>query len=148
MTDKERFDEKWEENKDGCWIWTAGMKHRGYGSFWYNGENLSAHRASYWLHNDDHPEDEYVLHECGVKKCVNPDHLYLGTQSENLADAREHGVLHTGEENHTAKLTDDEAEEIRDRYKSEAISQADLADEYGVCQALISRLVNNKVRKQ
>ena len=145
MTDKERFDEKWEEDENGCWIWIAGMKHQGYGSFWYSGEELSAHRASYWIHNDQHPGDECVLHKCDVKKCVNPDHLYLGNRSDNMQDALDAGMMQ-GENASRAKLTDDEVEEIRELYDEGEMTNKAIAERFDVTQSHISKIGTGEVR--
>ena len=88
----ELFDEKWiPEPTSGCWLWTACVNKDGYGLMGSSGltrrHTESAHRLSWVLHCGPIPIDKYVLHKCNVRCCVNPDHLYLGTQYENMRDA-------------------------------------------------------------
>jgi len=80
------------EKTDGCWNWTAS-KRKGYGAFKYKGKIVGAHRFSYELHKGVIPEDMVVCHKCDNPKCVNPDHLFLGTQSDNMKDAYKKGRL-------------------------------------------------------
>lgn len=71
-----------------CWLWTAGVRgnsHK-YGSVWFRGRNWSAHRVSWVLHFGEIPNGMLVLHKCDVPLCVNPAHLFTGTNQDNTQD--------------------------------------------------------------
>jgi hypothetical protein len=91
----DRFLAKVEKHDDdcaccnGCWQWTGMLAH-GYGYLWREGKMIRAHRLSYELYVGE-PGDLFVMHRCDNPRCVNPDHLLLGTASDNNADMREKG---------------------------------------------------------
>jgi len=73
--------------ESGCWIWFWSAMSTGYGDFRLNKRHHLAHRASYEVYKGPIPEGMHVLHRCDVKSCVNPDHLFLGTNLDNIQDS-------------------------------------------------------------
>ena len=87
---KDRFLNKINKDFSGCWLWTAStMGNNNYGAIKVGGKyglTLEAHRISWFLYNGNIPLNKCVLHHCDTPKCVNPDHLWLGTHQENMTD--------------------------------------------------------------
>ena len=71
---------------DGCWEWTRGVNSKGYGRINHQGKNMLTHRYSWDLHNGPIPVGLYVLHHCDNRRCVRPDHLFLGDAGDNARD--------------------------------------------------------------
>lgn len=91
-TEMDRFAEKYRVNaQTGCWEWTAERNRKGYGIFWRNASMTGAHRASYELHVGPIPDGLHVLHRCDNPPCVNPAHLFLGTNQDNVDDRQRKG---------------------------------------------------------
>ena len=90
FSDKDRFWKLVNSRQGGqCWIWDGSLRPSGYGQFHYNNTNHYAHRIVWEMYCGSIPADMLVLHKCDIKRCVNPDHLYLGTHSDNLRDRYE-----------------------------------------------------------
>lgn len=90
----ERFEEKYIRiPESGCWLWLASLNNQGYGHF----NEKYAHRVSFEITNGPIPDGLIVRHKCDVSCCVNPDHLLIGTQKENMQDAVNRGRIAKGE---------------------------------------------------
>jgi hypothetical protein len=83
----ERFWEKVKKSDSGnCWEWIGAFSTSGYGHIIWDKKHIDAHRLSYILNIGNIPTGMMILHSCNNKRCVNPEHLRLGTQAENMAD--------------------------------------------------------------
>lgn len=82
------------EPNSGCWLWDGDLSNGGYGRFWINGKRYRAHRYALQCHlGRPIPDGMNVCHRCDLPSCVNPEHLFIGTQSENMLDAVNKGRL-------------------------------------------------------
>lgn len=107
-----------EDRKTGCWIWSRGSSN-GYGGLWWEGRQIRTHHVSWIIHNGSIPCGKKVCHKCDNPPCVNPAHLFLGMQKENMEDMARKGRHHNvaGEANPRAKLTITDVITIRKLYK-------------------------------
>ena|ERR1019366_8223921 len=97
----------------GCRIWIGAKTKKGYGSFHYKGKTTQAHRVS-WIENNGPIQDGMcVLHKCDVPGCINPSHLFLGSQIENLKDMRAKKRHANGNKIYGSKLTEEDVFNIR-----------------------------------
>lgn len=137
-----------------CWEWTAGRDKEGYGRFGHrkSGEVLS-HRIAWEIVNDKLAGDLKVLHSCDNPSCVNPKHLFLGTQADNVADmirkgrgatTEQRSIPKRGDKNHSRKLSSEKVVYIRQRYAAGGITQKQLALEMGVSKATIGLIITRK----
>jgi hypothetical protein len=109
-----RFYDKIFYSPDGCWYWTGSTTGNGYGHF-ATATSTVAHRFSFTVHTGQPCGDLLVCHKCDNKLCVNPDHLFLGTQKDNMMDMVRKGrnKPYIGSKNPLSKLDEKEAKNIK-----------------------------------
>lgn len=142
------FDECYTiEPNSGCWLWTECIQH-GYGLKQFRGRLQKAHRVSWILNVGEIPKGLQVNHKpkCHERSCVNPDHLYIGTQKDNIRDRDQAGnsplgSTQKGEDNLYSKLTDADVFSIR----ADTRPQSKTARDFGVSQGLISMIKTRRI---
>lgn len=138
------FQRQVTDSANGCKEWTGKLQN-GYGSFratYPNGKvEIYAHRYAWFLANGLTHSGMFICHTCDNRRCVNADHLFLGTQVDNMADMaqkRRHGRY---------KLQPQDVEDIRAYYQQGGISQSQLAATYGVSQTGISAVIRRQTHR-
>ncbi len=160
LTEIERFWAKVRPEAEGCWMWTAAKNWSGYGTFGLScsRKTIMAHRYSWELHYGPLPKDtaKYVhgtcvLHKCDTPACVRPDHLFLGTQQENIADRHTKQRDARGSRAGGAPvLTEEQIREIRalpvrlGSKWSEGLDRKEVGARYGVSGDTIYRIVTRR----
>jgi hypothetical protein len=150
----ERFHRSYDaEAATGCWIWRLARHHTGYGHFKLQGKSWRAHRISWMLANDRSiPVGQHVCHTCDNPSCVNPAHLFLGSDLDNAQDRDRKGrhgswskpeTRPRGEGHCWSRLTEDDVRSIRIRYER-GDSQRSMAKEYGVGETTIYDVVHRR----
>lgn len=124
-----------------CWLWHGHTSPLGYGRVHWLKRWHQVHRVSYELHHGAIPDGLCVLHSCDVRNCVNPAHLFLGTQIDNIEDMLRKGrhVAPAGAAHTRTHLTDEDVRAIR-RRSAAGEGRRDLAAEFRVSPATISHI--------
>ena len=117
-----------------CLEWDGSVNNKGYGRLTYRGDSWYAHRRAWVICNGPIPDGLQVNHHCDNSLCVNPEHLYLGTQKDNMQDASRRGRMRP-----PSKLTKLQVKEIRNRFQKGLAEE--LAVEFGVDRRTINRIV-------
>jgi len=147
---KKRFFKKVKmpKDKEKCWIWKGSVGGCRYGGFYFNGKPELSHRMSWIIHYGPIPDGLYVCHKCDNTKCVNPKHLFIGTQADNNKDARLKGraVLNkgpNGSKHYLAKLDESKVCKIWELIK-QGFTQREIAKRYDVCFQVINNIWKRK----
>lgn len=135
------WDQVDKNGPSGCWTWLGARTGAGYGSLMICKVKYSAHRLSYELTFGPIPEGENVLHSCDNKACVNPAHLFLGSQTDNIHDAIQKGRV-IG-----VPLSDQDVIDIRERHTFNGESVRSLSKEYGSSMTHLWRIIRFEKRR-
>lgn len=137
---RDRFFSRFVKLENGCWQWRSHTDKDGYGILPGDRQNIRAHRFSYEIHTGSIPEGMLVCHHCDNPGCVNPDHLFVGTQKDNAQDAIAKNRHYVGEKNGRSKLTKENVKEILDS----SMNGQQLANKFGVTRSTINNVRKNK----
>ncbi len=133
--------------KNNCIIW-IGPKQKGYGAVRnpISKRQEGSHRVAFWLHTGIDPAGLDVCHTCDNPPCVNPNHLFLGTEKDNMADCAKKGRTVRGERHSASKLTPELVLEIRSLYKfrSKGFGYTSLAIKFGISQRSVRSILHRK----
>lgn len=130
---------------DGCWLWQWTVNQYGYGLIQIDGRLKRAHRVAWEWTNGPIPAGMVICHRCDTPACVNPDHLFIGSHADNVADKMAKGRCPRGERAGSAKLTDEQAEDIR-RARARGELCAAIAARLGISITTVSQIANNRRR--
>lgn len=142
---------------DGCWEWTGRLNEHGYGGLWFRRKMDRAHRVAWTLTNGEIPAGLCVLHHCDNRRCVRPDHLFVGTQLDNMRDMvakgrQAHPRPLRGLDHPRGKLSDEDVAVIRAvrefRRPRGKYTATHLGVLFGVSQAHVSRIWADQVRAE
>lgn len=142
----ERFFSKVDKNVGLCWLWTGALDSWGYGNIRIEGKNQKASRVSYRMHKGDIPAGKLVLHTCDRPACVNPDHLWLGTNTDNMQDMVKKGrnSCKSGENNKNSRLSKEDVEEIRKMYTTGLYTKEKLGILFSISGTHAGRIILGK----
>lgn len=141
---KEFIKERIEVDKNDCWIW-KGAKHRqGYGSIRFNGKTSLSHRLSWIIFRGEISESMKVCHTCDIPSCVNPDHLFLGTQTDNIEDCQKKGRFTRNiPKTRRIKLNWNQVQEIK-KLSEQGMTRKELEKKFEVSQTCIAKILTGK----
>jgi HNH endonuclease len=133
-----------ETDNNNCWLWIGCLSKQGYGIFHVNKKTMMTHRYSWILHYGEIPEKMFVCHKCDNRKCVNPEHLFLGTNHENVIDMLKKGRKNPikGSRHPSAKLNENDVIKIKILIK-EGVILNKIAKMFNIGKRQISYIKNN-----
>lgn len=129
-------------------MWTGAKDTGGYGRIYLHGRIEGSNRLSWLIHFGEIPDSLFVCHRCNNKGCVNPNHLYLATNGQNIRDAIKDGIMtfknHDGEHNGRAILSWADVHTIRNMRSNSNTRISQLAVDFGVSEATISAVLSGR----
>ena len=126
----------------GCLEWRGAKNPRGYGKIMRSGKTISAHRHAYELSKGSIPHGGQVLHRCDNPSCVNPEHLFIGSNVDNMRDMSSKGRASM------AKLTPGDVERVRDIWRTGGRTQKEIAEYFGVTHSAIGYITRGDTWKE
>jgi len=146
---KERFEARVSPCPNtGCWWWCGAASDAGYGRISRTsrgtGAPARAHRIAWELVHGPIPDGLYVCHRCDQPSCVNPAHLFLGTNAENVADKVRKGRQTSGESHGNSKLKCVDVAAIRSAWRKGLLNQPEISMAWGITQSHVSKIVHGR----
>jgi hypothetical protein len=141
LSQRERFLAKvCPDPATGCWLWQGAMYPNGYGCAQFDRKKKNAHRVAWILFRGAIPAGMVVCHKCDVPRCVNPDHLFVGSTADNARDMTEKGRGRRGQKHPLSKLTDEQAARIKSLLAEDRMYMSEIAREFGVSPSAIKSI--------
>lgn len=140
---KEKIEQNYTVDGKGCWIWQGGKTNAGYGSINIGDKNTAlVHRLAYELWVGKIPEGLFVCHHCDVRDCINPKHLFVGTNQDNIDDKVKKG--RSGKGTRAPRLNESQVIEIKQMLIQAAWTHSEIAEMYDVDRNTITRIKTGK----
>ncbi len=136
-------------NIELCWVWMGSKTSQGYGHFKFNGKTEKAQRVSYHISSKTKLGNLQVLHKCDNPSCCNPNHLFLGTNADNVKDKMKKGRHRyaIGSNSYLSKIKEADVLEIRRLYKEEHKGSTEISKLYSIKVAAVSHIIHNRTWK-
>ena len=147
---REKFTRKTVSSDSGCIIWVGAVDRTGYGAVKIAGRKMNAHVAAWRIAHGGNPVPvgKLIMHNCECRLCVNPEHLQLGTSSENMKHAhrsgRGQGFVCRGTDRPNAVLTEDLVRQIRSLYVPRVFGATRIAKQLGISADAVKGVVQGK----
>jgi hypothetical protein len=135
------------DKTETCWLWTACKDEGGYGHFRLGNKMPPAHRVSFEHFKEPILQGLNVNHTCDNPPCVNPEHLWQGTQKEGIVDRDSKGRQMKGEKQCLAKLTEQQVLDIRTKYIPRVYTQIMLMKEYNIGKSTVKQIIQRRTWK-
>jgi len=128
------------------WEWMGKVNRKKYGTIRRDGKEWSTHRLMWTMEHGSIPPNLHILHKCDMPWCINPEHLYLGSNHQNVMDKVSRGRVpkSRGVDNGQSILSSNQVEEIRSLYWEQWVYQCEIAKQFNISQSEVSRIVNSK----
>lgn len=132
-----------------CWPWTGATNTRGYGKFRVNKKLYYATRMVWFLAHGAQPDGLGLLHKCDNPICCNPDHLFLGSRADNVADmtSKRRNRVPLGSDHSNATLTDSDVIAIRRLRATTSLTGVEIGKQFGVTKSTVARIITRQIWK-